>query len=52
MWEILVAWKPILKAFDNNEKRYLSEKFKELDGTLLMDIIWRGLKSHKILKLN
>lgn len=42
--------KPELKAFDTNEKKYLSEKFKELDGTLLVDIIWRSLSSHKIFK--
>jgi hypothetical protein len=40
--------KPQLKAFDNNEKQYLSKKFKELDGTLLIDVIWGSLKSHKI----
>jgi hypothetical protein len=42
--------KPELKAFDNNEKIYLSDKFKELDGTLLIDVIWISLKSHKIFK--
>jgi hypothetical protein len=40
--------KPELKTFDEDEKVYLKEKFSQLDGTLLMDVIYCSLKSHKI----
>ena len=37
-----------LKNFTRKEADYLREKLKTLDGTLLMDIISRTLKTHKI----
>lgn len=40
--------KPELKAFNEDEKEYLKEKFSQLDGTLLTDVISGSLKSHKI----
>lgn len=36
--------------FTPNEEQHLKYKMKELDGTLLVDIVWECLKSHKIFK--
>ena len=37
-----------LNEFTETESNYLREKLRELDGTLLCDIISRTLKNHKI----
>jgi len=37
-----------LKEITDEDISYLDTRIKELDGTLLVDIVWRFMKDHKI----
>ena len=37
-----------LKPIEDNDIDYLDKKIKELDGTLLVDIVFKFMRTHKI----